>query len=591
MIRTTRITRNSFIRNARAVLCRLAEITLVTIAALCLTSVTDARADTQRLTLQRTRETIDIDAKGDAKITLEMKLPAANYTNLKRNSPNLAALLQALRWTPDWTVLENVHGTYDDGENTVRIEYTVRGLARASHDGRWETPLGEQFGLEEVAIHDNQAVYTASIQTDLGSSSMTLLINTPTGSHGLQTLAGPARLGFVPPSSVADAGTHPAVEFRLDAKPQVMSCLASVYANPKFSDMWLARVKFTNTGDKNVSDFRIRFRVADYAGWSDWQTVETVVPGQTVVEPYFPVFEVSKLIGLTGTRSATIETEYQYRLSGPTPEVHHESHRTDLLGRNQVIFSNMKAEDMLNFYDNLKNGPMILAAFVTHEDPVMQQVGGWVCGQAGGSKGCAAAPAIKTPWLSSSPCMNSWSPTRSPINRPPSARRTSNSASTSSMAATCCGIGPAPASIWRFVYLPQSHRLVAVESTMIGQATFEQAMERGTAEVQEVNNGKPAYIVNIKRMHDQGVACLELPSVPADVLAAWNIHRTDELNRANTQTQVANSGKPQTVPNNTTTNTSNNNNNGRAKTATPNSVIGAGITKALTERARSNSSP
>ena len=42
----------------------------------------------------------------------------------------------------------------------------------------------------------------------------------------------------------------------------------------------------------------------------------------------------------------------------------------------------------VGFYDNYANGPLGLSSFVTHNDPVVQQLAGWISARGGGIAPC-----------------------------------------------------------------------------------------------------------------------------------------------------------------------------------------------------------
>ena len=62
-----------------------------------------------------------------------------------------------------------------------------------------------------------------------------------------------------------------------------------------------------------LSDYRVRFRIDGFTSWSQWRHTSKVYPGQTVVDPYYPVFELDKLNVLTGSRPVMLNIEYEYR--------------------------------------------------------------------------------------------------------------------------------------------------------------------------------------------------------------------------------------------------------------------------------------
>ena len=90
----------------------------------------------------------------------------------------------------------------------------------------------------------------------------------------------------------------------------------------------------------------MRFRIAEYAPtWSPWYGTPLVVPGQTVVDAYFPVFEMEKIGKLTGQTKAAMEIQYQYHRADGKLIEDGETREFTLLSRNQVYYSSLKPED------------------------------------------------------------------------------------------------------------------------------------------------------------------------------------------------------------------------------------------------------
>src|SRR4051812_38581707 len=99
-----------------------------------------------------------------------------------------------------------------------------------------------------------------------------------------------------------------------------MTSLAKALSNKAFAQLWTARSQLKNAGKATLRDYRVRFRIAEYAPtWSAWQGTPLVVAGQTVVDSYFPIFNMEKIGRLTGQTRAALEIQYQYKgLDGKT---------------------------------------------------------------------------------------------------------------------------------------------------------------------------------------------------------------------------------------------------------------------------------
>jgi hypothetical protein len=73
--------------------------------------------------------------------------------------------------------------------------------------------------------------------------------------------------------------------------------------------------------------------------------------------------------------------------------------------------------------------------------------------------------------------------------------------------------------------MPKSKQVNAVETTMVGRATFAEALKTGNGELQECRKDGRIWEVNIPAMRKLGVHGLDLPALPATALSDWGIKR------------------------------------------------------------------
>src|SRR5262249_44852922 len=123
--------------------------------------------------------------------------------------------------------------------------------------------------------------------------------------------------------SIIDRG-HPALAllgtdgaapgFRLEARPMLLASLAKVYADPRFDQLVSARAVFKNITGAPVTDYRVRFRLTDFASdWSAWSGSAEMAPNQTVTTPYFPRLDEARLAQLQSFALADLQVEHEYR--------------------------------------------------------------------------------------------------------------------------------------------------------------------------------------------------------------------------------------------------------------------------------------
>jgi hypothetical protein len=496
----------------------------------------------------RARETVVIDAVGDARSRIEIKLPIALYTALKDRTRNTALLLRQIGLShEEYYEVQDIQGEFDDGKSTLRFSWTTRGLARPHRDHIWEAPVDEGSGLEVMTIRDNMVLFTTAVESPFGVILLTLQVEVARGSTDLQLLHSPNRLAYRMPAATVGAGSRTVLDFEFQTKPQVMSCLAKSHGNPKFSKMWLARTVLKNTGDQRITDYRVRFRLRDHAAaWSSWQQVSDVVPGQSVVDAYFPIFDLEKIGRLSGSCRDTLELEYHYRRAdGQLVEVT-DSRTIQLLGRNEVYFSSRQPDDCYGWEDYFDFGPSILASFVTRDDPIIQQVAGWVSGQIGG---VAASSSDEEAIKFLRALYEFMTYNRIAYQTPPGGEFNGKLGQhvkygrdvLQNRAGTCIdlailygsvceavGLRPVlfliPGHCFPAVRLPRSGNLYGVEVTGVGRATFNQVSERGQQEIKEAREKGPSMRIDIEQLHNAGVFPLQLPTLPATTLSDWGIH-------------------------------------------------------------------
>jgi hypothetical protein len=328
-------------------LCKLTAIA----ALLILSTALPARAQEQ--TTLKIKRTIKLDPVGNADIRLSLTAPTNFYTTLKTKTPNIAVLLRKLGAGRHWAIFEHIDGTFNDMENCVDIHYTQRGLARIEHGNQWSIPFDPGSTPDLVDIHGTTAIYEETAGNQIGVTGMIIRVECPEGSANLKNNPTSRSFTYEFEPKSANVGKIDAT-FAVEKKDAVMSCLAKCYSNERFSFLWAARSRFDNTGSATLSDYRVRFRIAGFSAWSQWHQTSKVYPGQTVVDPYYPVFDLDKLNVLTGPRPVMLEIEYEYRRPNGEKIAESDSRQMDLLGCNQTIFSGLASSEIMSFADRLE---------------------------------------------------------------------------------------------------------------------------------------------------------------------------------------------------------------------------------------------
>jgi hypothetical protein len=493
------------------------------------------------------KENNKLESNGDAHIVYEIKLSEAVYTRLKKNTPNTAVFIRKLGLNNQNMVIDNVKGEWLDADSTLRIEFTALGMARAVRETTWEVPMFDGIDTELLAVSDGTAILTQAFQAPgLGLATNTIRIALPAGATDVKVLKSPSRLAYRLPPPAANAGEARG-EFEAETKTWLMSSLAKAMSNRQFAALWTARSKFKNTSPGTITDYRVRFRIAEYAPtWSAWQGTPLVVPGQTVVDSYFPVFDMEKIGKLTGQTRVAMELQYQYRGKDGKLIEDSDTREMTLLSRNQVFYSTMKFEDCVDWADRDNLTPIVLASFVTHEDPVIQQAAGRIANWAGGANAAAndeeALKYMKAVYLFMSENIAYQTPPSGESGRQFIQHVKYGRDVLKNKAGTCIDLAilygslcqavgleavlySVPGHCFPAVKLPGSGKIVPVEATMIGHGSFVEANHSAVErQFKPIEAGeKPFTKVEIAQVQKLGAFPIDLPGVGEDPLDKWGI--------------------------------------------------------------------
>lgn len=496
-----------------------------------------AADETAKLKLSRT---IVLNEVGDAKIKVELKLPVETYTTAKSSNPNTAVILRRLGITSGWARVDNAKARFDDNASSLVAEYDQVGLARLTSDDAWEVLLDAESKADQLHAADNAVLCTAARQTDWGLATVTLRLEAPKAGKDVQLQHNPERITyrFAP---TAPQGTSPAAVFSVDTKTNIMAALGKAYSDSRLTELWVARSVLKNTGDQTISDYRVRFRLAGYSDWSEWKKARRVLPGQTMVDAYFPVFEIEKIAQLSGARPIMLHVEYEYRQPDGRMVREGDSRQLQMLGRNQAVFSSFTDEEAVGFYDQYNNGPMLLAALVTGDDPVIQELAGRISRAAGG---VAASQKDEDALKFLSTLYTFYTNNSIAYQTPPSSKVSGQYWQSvkygrdvlRNRAGTCVDMAVLYASVCESVglkpvlYLMAGHclpgvklpggDLVQIEMTGSSSDSFTAARDAGAKRVKEARAKNELFEIDVAKWRSAGLQALDLPPMETAFLEA-----------------------------------------------------------------------
>ena len=151
--------------------------------------------------------------------------------------------------------------------------------------------------------------------------------------------------------------------------------------------IWVAKTVFGNQTGGTIRNLRVRYRVDQYTSdWSAWKIYPVVVPGQTVVDCYYPLLS-RDCAALTSRTPTDLRIEYEYTDTAGILHTDAASKRLTLLGRHEFVHGGLPWEEVQpTFQDAFSNSPL-MAAWVTSNDPPVRRLAGFANEWAGGAGG------------------------------------------------------------------------------------------------------------------------------------------------------------------------------------------------------------
>ncbi len=489
------------------------------------------------------RTNVRISDIGVSDVQISLKTQMNYYTALKQLGGNFNLLSRQIGMDDrNWMSLNELSGKFIDNNNEVEMTFHTPGAARNVKGNHWVIRMFCDRGCQLISAAGSHVTLMSAESTEVGLGTMVIDVELPAGSINAAYDSHKCEISydFTPPVT---NGTRPELQFEVDHKSTLMSSLAKNYSNPAFKYLWAARATATNTGDQVLSNYRVRFRVSEMGSWGSWQRVAKLYPGQTVVDPFFPIFDLEKMMSLNGSRPAVIEVEYEYEEVDGTKIEESDSYPIQILSRKEVIFSSLQPEQITGFSDQFDYAPALFTSMTTPADPVVQQLAGRINGMAAESYGQSiAASSSDDECVAFMGAMHHFMQTNHVAYQSPPGMLTQghqgqhikytrdvlrNRAGTCvdlavTWASVCEAVGLEPAIVlipghaFPAVRLPESKQWLAIESTMLN-ATFKDAVTKGNAELAAAMKGNH-YLIDITAVRKLGVLSLDLPNVSEQFL-------------------------------------------------------------------------
>lgn len=497
----------------------------------------------------RVSGTGQVDVTGNMHLELSWKFPTnALYIEIKRNYPNPYVILREFSSQRAAFEVANAQVEYDDANRKLHIKADVLGAA-INKRGRWEVDIGK--GTDLIFMEKQRAIFLEVTSTDSQFVQiMDTTIQLPEEASNIKYDETKGLLAYSLPEKSATGYCE--LSLSLKYKPRLMAATYKIYSNLDAANgsMWVVKSIFKNSGESNIRNLKISYKLGEYSDWSIPKTYSLVVPGGYVVDLYYPVLSsnVTKLATRTPV-DVQIEYSYQDEQGNTYSDIYGE--RIEILGINQMEFCNLSMEERTGSWaDNFSNAPL-LAAWVTHLDAPVKALAGMVSRLAGGVptaldqqaaiQFCRAlyelqianGMAYQTP----SGFLQDYVPGQD-VKYPRDVLRDKSGTCVDLAilyASVCEAVGlktmlvVIPGHAFPVVILPGGG-LLPVECTGISGAavgepqvkaiSFDKAVELGSKQLQQLQVGM-YYTVDVQKMWQQGVVSPELPLLDANILERW----------------------------------------------------------------------
>ena len=508
-----------------------------------------AQPSLQELNTLRITAKGTVDEKGNLKINLDWRFPTnALYIQIKKNFPSPYIILREFTSQKSAFEVANASIEYDDAERALHVTADFLGTA-VNKKGRWEIDMGK--GTDCILLEKQRGIFLQVTPIDSQMILvMDMMVSLPREAFNVRYNEKKGLLTYSLPRKSATGYCE--LDLSLQCKPRLMAATYKVYGNPDISggSMWVAKAVFKNTGECNIRNLKVSYKLGEYSDWSIPHTYSLIVPGGCVVDLYYPVIS-SKVTQLLTRTPVDVQIKYSYQDEEGNKYEDISGKRIEILGINQIEFCNLTKEEITGTWAEYFSNAPLLAAWVTHLDPPVKALAGMVSRLAGGVptkldqesaiKFCRALYDLEVAnglaYQTPSGFLVEYMAGQD-IKYPRDVLRDKSGTCVDLAilyASVCEAVGLEtmliliPGHCFPVIVLPGGG-LLPVECTAISGAavggpqgqvlSFDKAVELASKELQNLQMGK-YYSVNVEEMWQQGLVSPELPRLEADVLEKW----------------------------------------------------------------------
>jgi hypothetical protein len=326
-----------------------------------------------------------VERNGDIVLTEEYHLPMMLYRKAKADQEHMLRFRAVDPHRSDLEVTEK-SARWDDANRKLYLTFRIKGLMERTKRS-WRARIFDLLQYSntnesECTVHFHQS----NTIPYMGKVDGQVTIRLPEGSKNIGYDRETRMLSYRPGWETPERsdGDPESIKLRLRVPDQVISAAYKSYGlkdNP--AGLWLVKTVLENRTGGTMKDLKVRYRVRQYADWSEWHRYPVVEPNQTIVDLYNPLFseDVAKLDNRT---PAEVSMEMEYTgADGETYEVFRQK-RFTLLSQREFYFTDLPVEERTgSFQDNCALGPYIVS-WVTPQDPPIARLASQANKAAGG---------------------------------------------------------------------------------------------------------------------------------------------------------------------------------------------------------------
>ncbi len=169
---------------------------------------------------------------------------------------------------------------------------------------------------------------------------------------------------------------QPVLQVDLLSKTEILGAAYKIYGDESMQ-FWLLRVVLRNDGKGPMKNVRITFFIPNYTS-PQTKRIPLVLPGQTVVEFYYPLFNES-IIKETSGRTIPINVAIEYQTNNGKKKSYEYEKSVKLLGRNYLTWTSLPDDEITNWFDQFSNWPL-LGVYMTPNDELVKNISGKCAG-------------------------------------------------------------------------------------------------------------------------------------------------------------------------------------------------------------------